>query len=919
MKIRTLLTLVVLLYASLIPDAHAAGEDDAARDWAEKVNIVAQKLRRACIAPELLEKDAVEVRRHVILNQLKALLGTEGLEAAKRDAIAKAIKSNAKVHSATSDELDGLLEDLALHAPSVVAYDATLQAQLGTTSPLIDTNARKSLCDALCTRGGTAAGKLDFCALEDPTLATAAALADPDSLRAVLSHIEHQLDEEIAKVRLDVDPLETLGDVSPLVDLSTALGGARNEDHGLSGMAGISATQIVAFLDTAAQALAKVIIDRAKREAIGWMLDTMATEVCSHDSADTWLRSELARHWLPSLCTLATEERASHYGAGAAQLQALRSAIETDLEGMPGAALGLLLGHFFFETALRPTLVTQSARPSAAPTSVLQCNDHATEVRYNDYDLCEDAVEVRRATEAATRSIMRGGDPRIALDELATALDRINVARGVGHEGLLESPSLQVVACAISLGRYAGVEPDRATVLAGLVESPACWTLTGQGYPSMTEALAATTAPSKVLAIDARFTGKDPEQLTTLIGLHTGVDQPTQQIVRSASDLAKAASQLLGATPIPGDDPPDGKAPTQPPLPSFDGAKSPTDVAQAARSYLDATLSAQLRIDRTKAFDAIADMLEASTSMGTATVDLLERARAKELLPGLRHAALTAGTALGSPTDVTTLALAKLLSRARAQLAHLGELSEVVRASGSAEWGRLANQGLRMLSEVLAELRAKHGGAASTATVEVEALMCALDRVGRHLGTLVAIASAQSSDDMAKALDDAANPPGGWKRKLGHGNRTISLTAHAGLMAAAELRHGSYGVTFERWGWHAQAPTLFLPFGVEAAFGLRHTALAVFIPLIDPAAFLGYDVQRDGRLPGPNPLTVLSPGLGLRAALGRTPFGVMLFGVFRPKYRAWEPTVNGPGAHAIQLGLALTVDVTLFRLFSKGR
>ena len=166
------------------------------------------------------------------------------------------------------------------------------------------------------------------------------------------------------------------------------------------------------------------------------------------------------------------------------------------------------------------------------------------------------------------------------------------------------------------------------------------------------------------------------------------------------------------------------------------------------------------------------------------------------------------------------------------------------------------------------------------------------------------------------AIDRAAHPPGGWRRKSKHGAFTVSLAAHFGMAFGAEWRSGQYGVVRERLGnTYPVAPTLIMPFGLDLAWGkLDKTLVGVFIPAIDPAAFLQYDIQNNGRLPGPRPITALSPGVGGRVGLGRSPFSLMGMFVYRPKLRTWEPTVSGPGADAIQLLLGLTIDVTLWEI-----
>lgn len=922
MLLRLCPALLAAMILMLVSPAARAEDDEK---LAKEVIKVASSLRRVCSGePEILGSRN-SVRQRLLESDLDSVLkddrpdmATTRTEVAKilakeRDPLKKdpALTAEQQQEAELGARLDAQLKDLAGPVPFVVINDARIR-----DLPLrVDTVMRGALCKATCSAD---ASVVDVCALEDATLAKAAVIADRETVSAILRHLEQTV-TDIAGTRLDVSPLETLADRSPLVGLAEAVQKARSEDHGLLTGA-LTSAQLATTVTTAAQALAEVIVDRAKREAIGWLLDTMAAEACSSTDESAWVRSEVEQHWLPSLCTLAKKDRAGHYGAGAAQLSALQSAIRTDLEGMPGAALGLLMAHFYFERTFDP--VEGVARASRPVASVLECSEPGTTAEHGGFDVCSDAAELRRATEAATRSMVGGGDPRVALDGLATAMDRINVAHTSGDtpEGFLKSPSLQLLACALSLGHHVGEAPSQATVLAALVDAPACWTLTGKGHPCLTDALKAASAPTRVLAIDARFGARELEQVTTLIDLHRKLRQPAQRVVSSTRALVEAIARLTppashddSGEPGPGEPAERRAASMLSPPPTFDGAKQPKEAAEAARQYLEATISVRIRVDRAELLDAIADALEASAAIGAAGIDLLEQAKAKDLLPGLRYGVGADGAVLDTPAAAASRAW--LASAAQHRVTQLELLAEVVRANGDGDWGALANRGLSLLTVVAAELNAS-----TTTSKDAAKLLGALDVLGRHLGTMVAIATAQTSDEMAEALDAAANPPGGWKRKLGRGNLTLSLTAHAGLMAAAELRKGKYGTTREDWGRvYGQAPTLFLPVGVEVAIGFDSTALAVFVPVLDPAAFLGYDAHAEGRLPGPSPLTVLSPGLGVRVAFGKSPFGLMVFGVFRPKYRTWDANVNEPGAHALQLGAALTADVTLLRLYGKGR
>ena len=182
---------------------------------------------------------------------------------------------------------------------------------------------------------------------------------------------------------------------------------------------------------------------------------------------------------------------------------------------------------------------------------------------------------------------------------------------------------------------------------------------------------------------------------------------------------------------------------------------------------------------------------------------------------------------------------------------------------------------------------------------------------------LVAILTAKTGDDMAKAIGSFADPPGGWRTKQRQETHMLSITAEAGWYGGAEWRFGNYGVVKEHGRpIYAQPPTLALPVGLEYTYGAPHGSVGVFFPILDPAAFLTYDASHGARLPGPSVFTALSPGVAFKWGVQSTPFSVLPFFIVRPGFRQWKPDADGFGATALQAGLLLGVDVTLFSLAS---
>lgn len=230
-----------------------------------------------------------------------------------------------------------------------------------------------------------------------------------------------------------------------------------------------------------------------------------------------------------------------------------------------------------------------------------------------------------------------------------------------------------------------------------------------------------------------------------------------------------------------------------------------------------------------------------------------------------------------------------------------------------------AGRWLRAFAESLeiaaAAAAADYGAAAASALRRMQDV--GLARQLRHIDMIVVLASEKDEATMERVLVTAAAPAASWRVKSRTRSFNITLSLMPGVQSSAERRDGPYGATLESRSWHYQAPALQLPLGFDFSVGTGVNNLGLFVSTIDPLAYLQYDVNRQGRLPGPSVLTALAPGLGLRVSLGRSPLSLMPFLAFRPRFRAWEPSVAGPGAHALQIGVALTFDIVLHSLLSR--
>ncbi|WP_428264506.1 hypothetical protein [Haliangium sp.] len=764
---------------------------------------------------------------------------------------------------------------------------------------------RAPICERFCDTGGNGGGpRLDLCALraEPPVLAHAAVAADWDSLAWLLQYLH----DALASAVQPADPAGTTDDKldkSLIVGLGKALAKSTESLHGAPAIAALLASGGVPELASRSlEALAKVIADRAKREAIGWVLASLERDLCSRSD-------DIKDYWLPALCALAQKERLAGYGAGSALLEVLRSAILEDLKRLPAAVIGMLAAEGFWRTAYQPPA---GAGPPLAQATFAACgskefNDAADQAGVN---VCPQTRAVRDATLEAMRGFLAGGSGAHVLYEWSEASGRANrsVLPG-GNEAYWLSPPLQLAACAAALPhsfqrnrpRFALRQRAAASFITALVTTSACWPLVGKGYDEI-DALTAETMPAQKLALDQ----PDIERLTTVFRLYRGtwgaahaLDLHFDAFLASVDRfhaLLKGMAKDPGAL-----------------IPKIDFAAfaQAEDPVRAAQAYLQVMRSNETLAWQARAQAAL-DVVEQAIALSRAGLDALDGAARLAQLPGLcgrdqvrRSCELFKGIGLGS-------AQAARLREAHALLRDMAATVSMLRQLVAAEWGAATTSALAVLQQ-------RWLGTKST-----------IDRLYRYSGMLLAIASAEDADAMGRALEAAFNPPGGWRRKSQPDYFELSVTSHAGLLGALEWRRGRYldvnddDVVDDNddldWDRANQAPTLALPVGLDFAWGRDGviSPFGLFVSLLDPAAFLQYDASNDGRLPGPRPITALAPGLGIRLGIRDTPLSIMPFFMYRPRLRTPAATIDGPGADALQLGLMLTVDVTLFRLHSSA-
>jgi hypothetical protein len=295
---------------------------------------------------------------------------------------------------------------------------------------------------------------------------------------------------------------------------------------------------------------------------------------------------------------------------------------------------------------------------------------------------------------------------------------------------------------------------------------------------------------------------------------------------------------------------------------------------------------------------------EADAATTTSVDARVERAR--------RHA--LAATAFASAMDRLAIAFvgvhASVLPKARDSasddvlgLRGLQRRIDLVELSVVGDWGRL-------IAEV-SETNATKDEKAKEEQAELRKLS----------GMLTALATEQGAEELFAAVQAAALPAASWRTKMRSKAFTASIGAQLGVTSAAELRFGTYGASYYAGDVAWAAPTLFFPMGLDLAWKKKHVTHGAFFSVIDPAAFLQYDIHEGGRLPGARLTTIVAPGIAYRVSLGNRPLSFMLYAVFRPQLRTWEPTISGPGASVLQFGAAITWDIPFYvmRVREAGR
>lgn len=738
---------------------------------------------------------------------------------------------------AIKQELDGIAAAKSARLSSAdqvkakVDQDARNQEEAATI--------QKDMCDVLCPAGADPS----LCNMSD-VVANATVAAAWTDLLAARKYAAEQLAKSKALAGID----KADADKFKLSKLSQQVnGGAVNT----AGMPFDATAAAATFL----QGLAKLIVDRSKAEAVGWLLDQLGSDLCGDTEDETKLtveQLEIGKYWLPNVCALARGQRLSGYGGGGAMLEALRGAIQSDLEHWPGAAASFAPAAVYFSD------IAEKDRPA----TIVACDVKQPETA--KALTCKAIADVRSATREGVTDMLKGRDPLASLHDLSTAYR--DVSKPVSKDSPFKSPKLQVTACALGLPQdvtqfdknmaaslFADGDRAHAAVLAALVSVPACFDIVADPTHPRLQRL------YTVFSLEHQVGALTGDAWTRLKGLGAAV----VELENAAKGLTAAQTKLLGV-----------------PAPTLNGSADASALLDTLSAYQTSIANGIMGPAQQRMLRAVIGVADAGAAVGQTGLQI----------------------AKGGCVSFRRLATCEVdFDAAKSTLDEIRRYIAIASEAANGDWAKSS-------IAVLAAIRQASPGGVGASRAQ--------HRLLRHVGLLVAIVSARDSDGIAKALDEAAAPVGAWRGKGVAGANTFSITAHAGVFTALELRHGTYGSDYEDWARHFQAPALALPVGLEFAHGTGCciSPIGIFVPLIDPAAFLEYDAEKDGKLPGASIKTALSPGLGVRFGIGGSPFSLMPEMVYRPGFRQWNSKFSGTGADALQFGLLLSVDVTLFQL-----
>jgi hypothetical protein len=177
---------------------------------------------------------------------------------------------------------------------------------------------------------------------------------------------------------------------------------------------------------------------------------------------------------------------------------------------------------------------------------------------------------------------------------------------------------------------------------------------------------------------------------------------------------------------------------------------------------------------------------------------------------------------------------------------------------------------------------------------------------------LMNLARAQSSSDLANALDNAAMPVGSYKVKRSSA-MNICIQSYAGITAGYEwLMPGGKGA----FNIGPTAPVgIAFSWGNREVYKLSGSSFTLFFPVIDVGAVALFRLDNDTS-PLPKTITwrqVLSPGVIFAVGLKNTPITIFAGAQYSPQLRQ----VDNIADNSIRVNAGVVVDIPLFNLYTR--
>ncbi|WJS96801.1 hypothetical protein NYQ10_10170 [Flavobacterium johnsoniae] len=189
------------------------------------------------------------------------------------------------------------------------------------------------------------------------------------------------------------------------------------------------------------------------------------------------------------------------------------------------------------------------------------------------------------------------------------------------------------------------------------------------------------------------------------------------------------------------------------------------------------------------------------------------------------------------------------------------------------------------------------------------------------------IANADSAEDVEKALNTFALPPGSSSLKE-HTSSYFSINSYPGLY---------FGVTWKDFNGSKETYST----GITAPVGFyfqpwpagKKVTLGIYVPVIDIAAPVRLRLNSDNDteiLPDFDFMDIFSPGIYFSLGFNKSPFAVNIGGQFGPKLKALSPDTSTSGGsdptpqivnekQVFYFGISAVIDIPLFTLFARSQ